>query len=92
MTQLDISDLSSTTEVDGSSSPVPPLDAGNRSGGTSPDFRTPKMSLPEPISQNLLKTTLESLGSHLSVIAKTYTKRHSTEPIPSSKSPSGIVL
>jgi hypothetical protein len=83
-------DLSGNCEVDGGS-PVPPLDSGVVSGAASPDFRTPKTSLPDPISQRLLKTTLESLGSHLTVIAKTYTKRHSNEPV-TPKSPTGIAL
>jgi hypothetical protein len=70
------------------------MESGIRSGGASPDFRTPRTGLPDPISQHLMRTTLESLGDHLSVIAKTYTKRHSTEPKSHAtpKTPAGIAL
>lgn len=41
-------------------------------------------SLPSPVVPgNMFKTTLESVGSHLAVIAKTYTKRHSSNGEPS---------
>ncbi len=47
------------------------------SGSTSPPPRIPG---------NVLKTTVTSVTSHIAVIAKTYTKRHSHEPVSSSNS------
>lgn len=58
--------------------PLPP-ELNSRSATNSPDLRQSSNTLPDPISQHLMRSTLESLGNHLAVIAKTYTRRHSNE-------------
>jgi len=39
----------------------------------------PSPKSPDPVLNRLVWSTFESLSSHIAVIAKSYTKRHSTE-------------
>ncbi len=72
-----VEDLSSTDSVD--SDTFPTLETSASSSSTSP---VPNVSTTtSPITQNIVKSTFESFGSHLAVIAKTYTRKrgHSQE-------------